>query len=247
MLNGKAMSVLTPKVVDMLKARGYKKIDTLSAGQHIILIASQQSGAIHPRERAMCLVIIDANTVFAQSDVFKVVGSLYQQALLNKIDQDSSLVYVYQFLENTRHEIAIEEAYQKLLLGNKWETPSYFLEITHASIFDLEWKMPRSVRNVQILKESEFVIAMGVSGKAVIIDRPPKITGSDPFVKYIGGRPGDYLLYERLSNLEVGPLWMIVMSRVDKKILDYITDDAEPDEDIGFDIEEDHPNREGKD
>ena len=38
-----------------------------------------------------------------------------------------------------------------------------------------------------------------------------------PEIKYLGGRPNDFVSFERLECMEVGPIWMASMRKIGKK------------------------------
>jgi len=219
-------------VEDMLRYRGFETVERYHSGPYSFVYGGNQRNKEHPRPLGGALCVVDQNTTFASQDIGKTMRVLYVEALRRQLDPSSSILFLYLFQPTRIRSNTIERSYGTILQEFLHEKPTYYLEEIHLSLLNVDRSLPRSTRRWTLMREDQFVMAYGRNGEGIVIDRPPLVMNECPWMRYIGGRPDDYAMFERLENMEVGPMWMVNMrkvgSRVESKIAE--TSSEEPGE-----------------
>jgi hypothetical protein len=203
----------------MLIYRGYADIyspkgASSESKMRRFIIGKTQRGKKHPRPDAMCVVMIDLDPAFTGISTQNAIKLAYGQAISEKADQTSSIVYIYSFTETGPRIQSIDRAYQAVLAEMKDFGMTYYLEAIPIKFFRLDYSLPRTARKWKIKRRAAFDIMQGADGENIFIDKPPGIYTDDPRMKYIGARSGDYISYERLDCLQIGPIYSAAMARV---------------------------------
>ena len=215
----KRESPLEDAVRKMLTYRGYAEISVPKGAvseskTRKFLIGKHQSGKTHPRPDSMCIAMIDLDPTFAGTSTQSSIKIAYGQAITEKADKDSSILYIYSFGETGPRKQSIDRAYQTVLSEMKSFNMTYYLEALPIRFFQIDYSMPRTSRNWLIEKKSVFDIIKGTDGEDIYIDKPPGKFTDDPYIRYIGARHGDYVSFERLDCLQIGPIYSAAMARV---------------------------------
>lgn len=168
------------------------------------------------RPDAHALVMLYSNPAYSGAEVKTAMRLLYDKSVDLHIHPSSSIIFVYIF---PRKRNALEKSYVSVLVDRGLTLQQgFYLEEFHASYFNVDHSVPRSTRGWKLRAESYFdmmpVLAGGDVGKVITIDKPPTMANTANEIKYVGGRPNDYVTYERLERLEVGPMWSLAMRKI---------------------------------
>lgn len=218
-------------VANMLKYRGHTSIEHKSSGTAIDMlhgkgqryvfppnsredeVEGSEGDGSHPRPDADTLVMIDRSTIFARESVKSNIKNLFAAATSLRLHPTSSIIFVYGFPATMSHTSVIERTYSSILSDSGQDHQYYLETIPYASFF-VDWTSPRSTRNWRLRKGEYFVWMRGLSGSNILVDRPPYVLSESSEIKFIGGRSGDYVSYERLENGGCGPMWLHSMRKV---------------------------------
>jgi len=122
------------------------------------------------------------------------------------------------------------------------------LEALSTQFFRIDRSIPRTSKGWRVAKQDEFEIISEWPSKtdtninvtngvkylpAIYIDHPPEIYTDDPMIQYIGGRAGDYVMFERLEALQVGPMYSTAMAHVKPRRDDMQMEIVEPGTETG--------------
>lgn len=210
-------------LIAMMRYRGYKTVDIGKAFDYRVVMGSGQTDAEHPRPASSVLALFDPDPSFRSSALQRAIRILYAEALRRKLSPDSSIVFVYSFQRKRMHLAQIEKSYTTVLSEYPGQ-PVYYFEDLPIELFQRDWSSPRSTRLWRLRRESAFVLVYDRTGKPVIVDKPPMVMCESPEIKYLGGRPDDYVSFERLESLEVGPMWAVTMRRIGKRVEARVSD-----------------------
>lgn len=220
----------------MVKTRGFSDIVTPRPTDYrAFVVGMNQTGATHPRKRASCIAMIEYDGKYSGTVVQTAIRALHAKAVEVGADESSSLVYVYSFDESDARRQSIEKIYQDMLsdgglapLGRRGGAMAlYYLEAMPASFFRIDYSHEGASRRWLLEARTEFelikpkptrgAVAQSHRTGSIFIDKPPGIYTTDPPVRYIGGRHGDYVSFEKLENLQIGPCYVPGMARVRAK------------------------------
>jgi len=209
----KSMALIS-RVVAMLRDRGFEETKIMGVGKNIVL-GTKQASTKHPRQKASAMAYVDTDTSFVSAEVYRIMKGFYPQAINEKLDPSSSLIYVYSFPPLRQRLNTVDDAY--LTAVGKGEP--YYFEKIDASLFVVDRSDIRSVKDMAIMTPDNFIWVIGNSGKSIVVDRPPSLSIKDPMIQYLGGRKGDYVKYRRLERESVGPIWMATMAIITEPVV----------------------------
>jgi len=193
----------------MLEYRGFEATTVSREARLYFIHGSKQKNRLHPRSKNEVLAAFPIDAEYSSSSVQRAVYSLASNAGHRKLPKGSSLTYIYSFAKTAQRLSDIQKAFQ-----DKGNIATYHYEMIHTSVLDIDRRIFRSARKHKLVRESEFELAIGRSGKSVIIDRPLLMPEDSGIAQYLGARRGDYVEYERLTTGEVGPMWMLSVRKV---------------------------------
>lgn len=241
---------LAPALKRMLATRGYQEVLLSKIDGKLLARASGQTQATHPRPLAECVVLVDVEEKYVGKEVASALSALQGYAETNVpkaltgasgassgagavmgLHETTSLMYIYQFPRDHKREIGMHNSYHTMTAGDGRR--AYHLEVTHINLFDTDWTQTRSTKDWLIQRTDEFIIGYSAAGVPIPVDRPPTLLSSDPCIKYLGGRPGDFVSFRRLEDLQVGPRWTLTMARVGASSMptkEAVEDDGEEEE-----------------
>lgn len=206
-------------IVTMLLYRGFRSVKVLSSRSPFMAIGYDQTQEGHPRPNAQSIVYVDPTITFGSVELQKSIRNIYGESVSRSLPPGSSMVYVYSFPPTAAHVATIEKKYESVLSEINGHE-AYYLEDIPISLFQVDWSIPRVTRNWYLRREDFFVMMYTTKGNPVVIDKPPTVITESPEIKYLGGRPDDYVTFERLESMEVGPMWMLTMRKIGRRTTD---------------------------
>jgi len=199
-----SVDLLVARVEEMVAIRGFTKVKKEKASNYVLIHGEGQSQAGHPRPKAQVLILIDLAEEYVGKSIDDLMRVLVFTSKSRKLPPDSSIVFIFRYAENQTHMGTIYAAHDTYSVTYGPEPLAFYFETIHLNLFSIVWKEKRVTENWKIVGRDETIIGYTKDKKPIYPVRTPMYT-IDAWPKLLGARYGDYLTYQQLSRLEVGP------------------------------------------
>lgn len=199
----------------LFRNRGFKTVKHGKKGSNYIFMGSTQSQADHPREKAGLIGALLTSEQYSKDVITSTLQFLHGTMIKSGLDSSSSIMLIYYFpIADSKLE-DVESIYSTIC---QQSGHYYYLEMLNVSILYEDRTAIRTTRGWKLIKSALSEIMIGNNGVPILVDLPPKTLLNDPTNQYYGGRIGDRYEYERLTDGEIGALWIPDMKIVSEDI-----------------------------